>query len=70
MSVTAIPRGMLGYLALWPQGQLQPLVSTLNAIDGVIASNMAIVPTNNGVISVFAQHESDVFLDMSAVFAP
>jgi exo-beta-1,3-glucanase (GH17 family) len=70
MSATAVPRGMLGYLALWPQGQLQPLVSTLNAIDGVIASNMAIVPTNNGFISVFAQHQADVFLDISAVFAP
>ena len=49
-NATVIPVGSLGYLTLWPDGQSQPLVSTLNAVDGAITSNMAIVPTNNGKI--------------------
>src|SRR5258708_35023804 len=30
-NATVVPPGGLGYLTLWPQGQTQPLVSTLNA---------------------------------------
>ena len=33
--------GSLGYLTLWPDDESQPTVSTLNAIDGAITSNMA-----------------------------
>ena len=40
--------GALGYLTLWPDGQPQPVVSTLNATDGTITSNMAIVPPARG----------------------
>ena len=43
-NATVVPVGPLGYLALWPDGQQQPVVSTLNATDGAITSNMAIVP--------------------------
>jgi hypothetical protein len=42
----------LGYLTLWPDGGQQPSVSTLNALDGQVTSNMAVVPTNNGKIDV------------------
>ena len=44
----------LGYLTLWPDGGNQPGVSTLNAFDGAITSNMAIVPRTNGKIDAFA----------------
>ena len=50
-NATVVPSGTLGYLSLWPQGLSQPLVSTLNALDGAVTSNMAIVPTNNGSIN-------------------
>jgi hypothetical protein len=43
----------LDYLTLWKQGASQPMVSTLNASDAAITSNMAIVPVNNGEISAF-----------------
>ncbi len=33
LNVTAVPRGPLGYLTMWPSGAPQPLVSTLNATD-------------------------------------
>ena len=49
-NATVVPSGALGYLTLWPDGQSQPVVSTLNAIDGAITSNMAIVPNSNGKI--------------------
>jgi pseudomonalisin len=69
-NATVVPFGPLGYLTLWPDGQSQPLVSTLNAPDGAITSNMAIVPTNNGVIDVFASPSTHLILDISGYFAP
>jgi hypothetical protein len=60
----------LGYLTLWPENEAQPLVSTLNADDGVIASNMAIVPTINGSIDAFSSNSTQLILDISGYFAP
>jgi hypothetical protein len=34
LNATVVPSGPLGYLTLWPTGQAQPLVSTLNAPTG------------------------------------
>jgi hypothetical protein len=69
-NATVVPEGFLGYLVLWPDGQPQPLASTLNAWDGAITSNMAIVPTANGSISVFASQPTHLILDISGYFAP
>jgi uncharacterized repeat protein (TIGR01451 family) len=70
LNATVVPPGPLGFLTLWPQGATQPTVSTLNAIDGTITSNMAIVPTTNGSISVFGANPTHLVLDISAYFAP
>ena len=40
-NATVVPPGPMHYLTLWPDPEQQPLASTLNAIDGVITSNMA-----------------------------
>ena len=69
-SSTVVPAGSLGYLTLWPQGQSQPTVATLNAIDGVVTSNLAIVPTSNGSISAFATNSTHLVLDLAGYFAP
>ncbi len=69
-NATVVPPGSLGYLTLWPDGGAQPLVSTLNAVDGAITSNMAIVPTTNGYIDAFATDSTQLILDLSAYFAP
>ena len=71
-NATVVPRGSLGYLALWPDGQLQPVVSTLNATDGAITSNMAIVPAGTeGKIDAFAASGiTNLLLDISSYFAP
>ncbi len=55
---------------LWPDGEQQPTVSTLNAEDGFITSNMAIVPTNNGSIDAYAAALTQLILDISGYFAP
>jgi hypothetical protein len=70
MNATVVPPGPFSFLTLWPQGTTQPLVSTLNALDGAVTSNMAIVPTTNGLISSFASNPVHLVLDISGYFAP
>ena len=48
MNVTVVPGPTLGYLTIWPAGQAQPLVSTLNSVDGRVKANAAIVPAGDG----------------------
>ncbi len=69
-NATVVPPGPLGYITLWPEGRAQPLASTLNAIDGAITSNMAIVPTSNTEISAFASNSTYLVLDLFGYFAP
>jgi hypothetical protein len=70
VNATVVPPGALGFLTLWPQGASQPLASTLNAGDGAITSNIAIVPTTNGSVSAFVSDPSHLVLDISGYFAP
>jgi hypothetical protein len=70
LAAAVVPAGPLGFLTLWPQGQGQPTVATLNAIDGVVTSNLAIVPTANGSISAFASNPTHLVLDIFGYFAP
>ena len=70
LNATVVPQGPLGYLTLWPDGGPQPAVSTLNAVDGAITSNMAIVPTTNGWIDAFASNPTQLILDSSSYFGP
>ena len=69
-NATVVPTGALGYLTLWPDGTDQPVVSTLNAFDGALTNNMAIVPTNNGKVDAFANGITQLILDISSYFAP
>jgi uncharacterized repeat protein (TIGR03803 family) len=69
-NATAIPQGALYYLTLWPDTQNQPGVSTLNAKDGAITSNMAVVPNLNGKTDAWAQGATQLILDISGYFAP
>ncbi len=69
-NATAIPHGALNFLTLWPDTEGQPQVSTLNASDGAITSNMAIVPNINGKTDAWAQGTTQLILDISGYFAP
>jgi Pro-kumamolisin, activation domain/Divergent InlB B-repeat domain/Subtilase family len=70
LNATVVPLELLGYLTLWPDGQGQPLVSTLNAIDGAVTSNMAIVPSTNGKIDAYADGTTNLIVDIFSYFAP
>lgn len=69
-NATVVPTGSLGYLTLWPEGGTQPNVSTLNAIDGVVTSNLAIVPGTNGNVSAFPSNPTQLIIDLFGYFAP
>ncbi len=70
LNVTVAPDGALGYLTLWPTGQDQPLVSTLNSMAGTVVANAAIVPAGtNGSISAYVTDPADVILDINGYFA-
>jgi len=70
LNATVVPVTSLGYLTLWPAGESQPTVSTLNAQDSAVTSNMAITPTLNGAISAFSTSSTQLILDLSSYFAP
>lgn len=69
-NATVVPPGKFGYLSLWPHGEPQPVVATLNAIDGATTSNMAIVPAANGSIDAYASDPTHLILDIFGYFAP
>lgn len=71
LNFTAVPQGPLSYLTVWPTGQMQPIVSTLNALTGTTTANAAIVPAGtNGAINTFATNATDLIIDIDGYFAP
>jgi hypothetical protein len=69
-NATAIPAGSLGYLTLWANGDQQPTASTLNAVDGAVTSNMAIVGNHDGETDAYAYGLTQLLMDISSYFAP
>ncbi len=72
VNATVIPpqNGSLSYLSGWALGSAQPVQSILNAYDGAVTSNLAVVPTINGYVSTYAAAPTGLLLDLSAYFAP
>jgi len=71
LNATVVPSGPLGYLTLWPTGQAQPLVSTLNALDDTVVANAAIVPAGTaGAISSYVTSMTHLIIDANGYFAP
>jgi hypothetical protein len=69
VNLTVAPHGPLSYVTVWPAGEPQPGVSTLNSPDGRTKANAAIVTGGTkGEISVFAYNTTDVLLDVSGYF--
>lgn len=69
LNITVVPRRPLSYLTIWPAGLSQPTVSTLNAFDGSIVANAAIVPAGGGPVSVYVTDLADVIIDVNGYFA-
>ncbi len=72
LNVTVVPITTLSYLTIWPTGEGQPTVSTLNSLDGRIKANAVIIPagTSNGSVSVFVTNTTNVVLDINGYFIP
>ncbi len=69
-NATVVPSGPLSFLTLWPDSGNRPNASTLNAYDGTVTSNMAIVPSQAGSLNVFATDPTHLILDIEGYFAP
>lgn len=69
-NATVVPSGVLGYLTLWPDGTGKPVASTLNAYDGAVTSNIAILPNLDGQIDAYASGTTQLIIDISSYFAP
>ncbi len=70
LNATVVPASDLGLLSLYPNGAPAPSSSTLNADDLAVTSNMAIVPTSNGVVNALASSQTHLILDVYGYFAP
>jgi hypothetical protein len=71
LNFTVVPQGFLGYLITWPAGIAMPNVSTLNAYDGQVTANAAIVPAGqNWAVSVQTRDATDLIIDVNGYFAP
>jgi hypothetical protein len=69
VNVTVVPNGPLWLLTLWPAGQPQPAVSTLNSFGGTVVANAAIVAAGaGGAVSLFVTGQADVILDIDGYF--
>ena len=69
LNVTVVPNASLSYLTIWPAGQAQPTVSTLNSYDGRTKANAAIVPAGaGGAVDVFVTGSTHVILDINGYF--
>jgi hypothetical protein len=71
LNVAVVPQGPLGFLRIWPTGQTQPTVSTLNDSLGVVLANAAVIAagTPNGSVSVFVTNTTDVIIDINGYYA-
>ncbi len=69
LNITVVPPGTLVYLTVWPQGQSQPVVSSLNS-DGRSKAVAAIIPAGaSGGISVYASDATNLVIDINGYFA-
>jgi hypothetical protein len=70
LNVTVVPTVTLAYLMLWPDGQAQPTVSTLNSYNGQVVANAGIVPAGNaGAVDVFLTDQTHVIIDITGYFS-
>lgn len=69
LNMTVVPQGPLRHLAVWPTGQRQPMVSTLNSPRGIPVANTTLVSAGaNGSIEVFALEATDLVIDINGYF--
>jgi len=70
LSMTVLPQGgPVAFLTVWPDGGVQPFVSTLNAFKGLGVANAALVPAGGvGSIDVYVTNTTDLLVDTAGYF--
>ena len=67
----ALPHAPLGFLTTWPTGSPLPGTATLGSPSGLEVSDAALVPAGtDGAISIYANADTDVIIDINGYFAP
>jgi hypothetical protein len=70
LNVTVVPPAPLGFLTVWPYGPPRPVVSTLNALQGQVVANAAVVPAGSlGWIVVYASNDTELVIDINGYYA-
>jgi hypothetical protein len=70
-NITVVPPGSLGFITAYPTGATRPLAATLNAVQGFIVGNAAVVPAGtNGSIDIFASDPTEIVIDINGYYAP
>jgi hypothetical protein len=71
LNVTVVSPQGPGYILLYPQGGAQPVVSTLNYLQGQTVANAAIVPLGSGGITVAAAVSgTQLIIDTNGYYGP
>src|SRR5262249_8536823 len=70
LNVTALPSGNpMPFITAYPTGQPRPNASILNAFQGQVVTNSAIIPAGtNGAIDIYAYRGTDVIVEVSGYF--
>jgi hypothetical protein len=70
LNVTALPAGEpMPFLTVYATGEARPNASILNAFEGQVMTNSAIVPAGvNGSIDVYAFKRTHVVVEVSGYF--
>ena len=69
VNVTVVPPGPLGFITVYPTGQLLPLAATLTDVQGGIVGNAAIVAAGtDGAIDVYAFNATDLVIDVNGYY--
>jgi hypothetical protein len=72
LNVTVTNTQGAGHIVIYPQGGVQPTVSTLNYVGGQTIANAAVVPlgTAGGITVVAGVSGTDLILDTNGYYAP
>lgn len=70
LNTVVVPNGRrLSYLSLWnDDGSSRPGTSILNATDGAVTSNLAVLPSASGRMKVFATDSTHLIVDVVGYF--
>lgn len=70
INVTALPNGNpMPFLTAWPTGAARPNASILNAFQGQVVTNSAVVPAGvNGAIDIYAFRRTGVVVEVNGYF--